>query len=473
MRKAALFLTPVILAGSFLFACEDDSSGGGPQTFNPDAGSFDASPPPPNVDGGTPDEDVTPLPPPAVTVNVTRGAGPAEGVLVIFHDPNGAVVSSARTNAAGQVISSGRAPAQVTVALGKPVAPRLLTYVAVEAGDVLNVTDDADDGETSENLGSYAVTLPGPQALASYYDVNVGPCTGDVQDPVEPVAVRLRAPCLRASNGVLARAVGEGGLEAFALKKGNAPPAKGTTASVVLTAWETPGTLTVNVTNAPGGSFGSVRSGVVLDGQYIQGYGSLYIEGSSLSAPVEIPKGADAHQFALFLSLDGNYGSQRGLIARVAGTATTAALDMAGVLPSITDASIDSTDVVRPTTSWTSDSLAATKGGAVFLDFHDESHGARTWEFVVPPGTTSVRAPALPADAADWAPVANDAGAGSEYDATPTVLFVDSSLIPDYRMFVREAGRFIPADARDQSFANVVLPADGTAKITMYEPARL
>lgn len=471
MRNIALCLGPLLAAG-LLFACEDDTSNGGGGTFDPDSGTY--QPPPTTTptneagtDSATPDAsdgsdaDAGPQP---LTVTVTRGNGPAVGVEVVFHDATGAVIGTATTDAAGKVVNTGPVPAQVSALLGGGSHRRIHTWTGVEDHDQLFVADSY-SAAGQDATGRYDVTLPGKFQAATRYRLLTGPCSGmaETQDAPEPVQLFLRLKCQRPQVSILARAFDDVASEtAFAFKKGNAPVVDGSTVPLTLANWAAPATTTLDAKNIP---------------QDWVGYGSLLeIEGglgffadenillaNNQPVTVDVANGfADAHQFTGALM---NGTRRTSITKRSSSTVTSTMLDFGSMLPEIPEVEIDTADVVRPTASWSpAASLSGTDGGGVLLQWVDDRPRDFVWTFAVAPGATSVKAPAMPIDAADWVP-----DAGSEF-GEPEVFFVEGDALSGYAQFRGEAGRIVPMDdVYDLNrIDQIVLPQDGTLRATSH-----
>ncbi|AKU96655.1 hypothetical protein AKJ09_03319 [Labilithrix luteola] len=469
MRNVALCLAPLVAAG-LLIACEDDGSTGGGGTFNPDSGTYQPPPtttPSPSdggADTGSPDGDVGPAP---LTVTVMRGNGPAANVEIVFHDAAGAVISTAKTDAAGKVVNTGPVPAQVSALLGGSSNRRIHTWTDVADHDQLFVNDTfSADGD--DVTGIYNVTLPGRFQSAVSYKLFAGPCLGAIESDTapQPYDLYVRLNCQRPQMSVLARAYDQGNNQyGFAFKKGIAPILDGTTVPVTLGNWAAGTKLDFSVTNTP--TDVSIHGNVleIADGLgFFAGENVLVANGQT--TPVEVAKGfADAHQFTGTLS---NWESRRSITKRVPSTTTAASLDFATVLPEISQVGVDGAEPLRPTVTWSAAGpLGGTDGGGVILWFTDARESMTTWTFTVSPGATSVKAPAMPADAADWLPRAGT-GTSSTFQE-PEVFFVESDVL-SYEQFRSQAGRFVPMDdVNDPNRADkIVLPQDGTLRTTQH-----
>lgn len=458
MRGLLLFALPLV-TGSILFACSDD--GGAATSPQPDAGEI-APPPQPDadvlveagVDAGAP-----------VTVQVL---GPnKEGVRVVFHDATGAVLETKLTDPDGQAKSTTTStPAMVTALLGRGGVLDLVTWTAVEPGDVLGAADEPADPAA---IGSLDVTFPGnlmggpPPAE---YQAALGSCVAGQASGATVLSLPILPACATAAPAVLGRAIdgNDAVLKYATAKPAASPPADGGAAAVTLGAWTDPVSVTLTGTNLPTG---------LVTAQWSDITGALLFthpadrELTSGQAVFEAPPVgfADAIQPSMIAELDAPAGARKTMTKRVAPT-TAVAFDFATALPTITGATLVATDPVRPEISWTSStSLATADGGVVRVGFFDDRAPSFRWSFVVPPGATSVKAPALPPEASDWSPRVGDAG--SSFDL-PEITFVEADAFASAATFRSAAAVLIPAAsaAPDTGFA---LSQDGAVRITYFQ----
>jgi hypothetical protein len=225
----------------------EDAAPSGSDATLPDAGT-DA----PEKDSAT--EDAGPQP---LTVHVLLGLAPESGVLVVFQDASGAVVSSATTDATGSVSQLVTAGSQVTVALGTTLAPRLVTIQAVEPGDVLTLVDTPPASTLAENVN---VTLPAPtwDASGATEYVYAAQCGTSAGSPVY-----VNPDCqLNGQFPLLAYAQASGGQElAYTYQTGNALLEDGGTDAITVTRpWATSSVVEQLTTSSlPAGITGDVQ----------------------------------------------------------------------------------------------------------------------------------------------------------------------------------------------------------------------
>ena len=438
------------------FGCEEDpsSSPGGFQL--PEGGSGfeipDSSTPPP--DSSTPDAPA----PSGVTVTVKQQGAPQKDVRVIFHDATGAVTGDFKSDATG-VVTQPVAPSMVTV-----LAPDVeagfapLTYLGVAEGDSLTVELGGDSPNGSPPLGEYSVTLGGGfDNVQSYWVQASRDCWSNSGPADDAFIIGVTAECVGAKGVVLATASQDGQPQAFSFAKNLAKPMGGSTVTVgPLPAFVAPGSLTVTAANVPPNAYFRASVAAVADGlPFDIGVSSELNAGSPVT--FRVPAGfADAHQ----ASVSGfSASSSVAIIKREPATVSSIAFDHASLLPGLTDANVVATDLKRPKLTWSSSApLNAVDGGVVALRWYAGS-ASMQWRFVVPPGTTEVTAPALPADLAIPPSVEADV-------QWSDIAFAEATFIADYKAFKSLA---IPAN-HDVSVLSrdAALPVDGTVRTVRF-----
>jgi hypothetical protein len=466
MRKLVFLLGPVVAAAT-VFACEGSSN---PAAVDiPAAGSFEAGPLPeagPTPDGAPADAADASLGT-SVTVNVLRGGAPAAGVLIVFHDAAGVVLETKATGADGKATSTpGATPGQATALLGGGTLRRILTWTAVELGDELFVEDVTD----ATTAGQYDVTLQGDfsDGGAASANASIGTCTENALG--SNVLIGLTPQCLRPTSSILARAVDANTqVIAYAFKKANPAPLDAGTATATVGPWLTPSKITITPVNLPMStpsvfaSLAEISDGLAFRNATGGGLGRLN------NATFDVAPGfADAYQAGLRMGAAAS-SSATLLVAKRGAPAANTDIDVATALPALATAALDGTDPARPQVSWTTvggASLASTDGGSIAIRWFDTRSDDRSWTFVVAPGATSVKAPAMPAAADAWLPhPAQDGGAASSF-AAPEVTFVESDLLAGYKALRRDVGRLVPLEFVVGRDAHAVLPAAGTLRAT-------
>ncbi len=470
MRRSLLALAPLVTT-ALLFACEDDGSSGGTGTFNPEAGSFEASIPTPNdADIPSPrpsDAAVEAAVPTFITVRVLSAGQPVPNVRVVFHDTAGAVLGSSLTAADGRATSAGlpQIPTQASALLGTGSNLSVITWVAVQPGDELVATDTR---VSRSDIRQYQVSFPSVTNAVSYYAATGG-C--DTTGSESPLTLSVSPECIRASTPILVRANGgRASILGFAFKKGNAPPGDAGALAVTTGAFAPALTATVDATSEPNEE-GDLEVGLT---EIAEEVGFSMGPFGSLDGPrsFSVPDGfADARQVAAFFRPYANFGSQLTMVRRDPPQAANV-LDFAQRLPKVTGAEVPTpADPRRFEITWTNEaSLAAADGGVVRVRFFGGMDANFSWSFVVPPGaatTGAVKAPAMPAEAEGWIP--QKADAGPTFFSPPEVMFVEASALPSYAAFRRIAGTLFPAEVYGRRELSAVLPQNGTLRATSFE----
>jgi len=223
MRRAlfaAIFPLPLLIAG----CVSDDNAApsgadsgpvaedAGPtldSTVESEASTPDAGPDATAADSAVPDAavDATPLP---VTLTVTNDEGPEQGVLVVFQDATGTVITTATTDATGRVTQQLAADSQVTAVLGTVVSPALVTIQGVQPGDALTAFDTAHLAFANTSVTIDALPDAAPPGTSGY-QAYVGNCpqngSGFTAPPTTfggiawPCVAAGKAPLLVASIG--------------------------------------------------------------------------------------------------------------------------------------------------------------------------------------------------------------------------------------------------------------------------------
>lgn len=441
----------------FVYACEDDSGSGATGTFDAGTGTFEAGTNPPNPDAAPPNEAGGK----GLVVNVKSMGAAVANVAVLFHDATGAVTSQAKTDATG-VTSAETAPAMATIAVPRPDGSgALLTYLGLVEGDVLNVEVAPTLVGEPPQVGTFSVTFTNAAPNATLHEVQVnGRCFGSTgPTPTQPIVVSLSQACLKQPNNVLlATAFDDGDVPLqFTFKRGEPSPAMNANRDVLLPIWAAPATIAVTATNtgpeaAISGEVTQISDGApVVVGQ--NPTGDFLGAGASF-------RYANGFAEALQVKVRSELDSSTQLVLRRAAPSDKATVDFATALPRLTG--LTATGATRPDVTVTSaGSLASSDGGFVSLRWSKLTGGENfidfSWSFVLPPATTSFKAPALPAELAALAPPAESAsGAG----------FFESDAVQGYAQL---KAAIVPVSGIPPYFdERGVLPTNGTTRITLH-----
>jgi hypothetical protein len=431
LRTSALLAT---LSSAALIACFSSTNNDlppGNEATHPDAstiadaaGPEGSSPAPPGPDATVPDEagmapfdagialDAVAVSPP-VTVLVEARGRPESGKIVVFSDATGAVIVTDVTNAQGLVVDEVPANSQATVVLGSPDTPNLVTVTGVQPGDQLTAIDTLLD-RLQQSFPVVDVTLPplpGNLGTVEDYEVQVGDCAtfGDGNTGELELASICIGP--HATIPLLARAQGPNSDLAFLFQNGNTLAVDG-------------GVTTLSPTSAWGTTMGTEK--VTIDGVSIDPSVALSYSEIASGVPFDIidyqPAATetgyestfDTHPgYPDFVQTEVRTASGDNTVTMVIAAAsrdaaTTTASPSASVSfqasdlpPTISDATLDTTDPLRPAVSWTPSApftaAIATFASIAWLDQTDAGDQVSgTWTVVVPAGQTTVQLPALP-----------------------------------------------------------------------------
>jgi hypothetical protein len=486
IRHAALCAPP--LFALFVLGCAgDDTNPPAPDSGSSgvqDGSATDATVSPPQIDGGGGDgaSSVAADGGSPVTVAVVDSNGsPEANVTVVFGDATGAVLGVGVTDATGAVSGLVSAGGEVTVLLGTTSTPTLVTTFGVEPGDQLSAIDVS--GSQASFIETISVTAlpasPPDDDAGITFLLNAGTCGATGASP--PLAFEVYAsppPCVVAGAFPLLLVDQDlaGNPLAFAFQKSNAALADAGALSLSMAgaAWATPTQESLVVSNAPSGFeppnyvFTEVAGGVpstappsALDGGVAFSVHPGYADFVQTEVNVQLgmPPGDDGGVSAYVFAA----------MAQRSATAPSAlALDMSQIPPFLEVASLDSSNAARPVVSWTGAAPLANADGVLAV----VSWSGGSWTFVVPPGQSSARAPALPTSSSAWAP-----GPGASFGPV-VVSIVQATFWSDYAAF-----RAAPAALVTQSLIDLngcvgtngscvpPLPADGTFSMSAYVAA--
>jgi hypothetical protein len=444
----------LLIAATFplvMFACEEDLPVSLAPTPSLDGSVLDAAHP--VIEASTPDASVpdTFTPPAPVTVRVTTRSGPKAGVRVVFHDGSGAVLETKLTGNDGTAISAGAIPAMASVLLGDTATKHIVTWTDIESGDVLQ----ARDYEAADQLGAYLITPPSASDGALSYRYTAGACSTAKGDS-QPATLPISPDCVGAQGAVLAQASTGSGSSVYGFKKGNALPVDGGTVNVATSAWAAPSSVDVTVANLPPDTF--VQKEFL---QIADGVGFLTLPSTENTFPAATGF-ADGYQATAHWEAGSSF---QVISKRVAPTASIT-LDASQALPLITSSAVAEGNSLRPVFSWTSTSTSSADGGVVHVDYRGTADATYRWSFVVKPGSLSVTAPALPAEAAAFMPEIVDGGS-SPY-SPPEVYFFESDLLPNYAALRKMPALLERYGQRPISELLPPLPQIGNARVTFY-----
>lgn len=471
MRRILLCIPPALAFVALQASCEDTNGGSGDGgQFVFDSGPFTPPPPPPGTPPPPPTDSGVDAGPQLVTVLVTApGKQPKAGIEVVAHDATGAVLTTQTTDAMGKAIFFP-APAMVSAMLGSPTGiggHQIITWMGVEPGDVL-ATGDVE--LFAAQVGQYAVDQTGALDGGTSYTAQLGSCSG-FYGGAFPITLPVTADCLRATNSILLSGVDTTlSTIGYAFKRdAGAPLADGGSTPVTMGAWAAPGSTKVIAPSLDlGNGYASVQLWEIADGNgYPNPSGQTTTDsGTDFLTPTGF---SDALQADVRYHPNTAQFSTQSISKRAAASATVT-VDFASPLPLVTGATEDNSNAQHPkVTITTASSLASADGGVIMASWRGPgAEFSDQWLFVVPPSTTSVTAPSMPADATAWLP---NADAAATIYNEPKILFAESDLIPSYKEFRAGVALLLPYSSGfvgSTPETRVVLPAAGTLRTTTY-----
>jgi hypothetical protein len=413
----------------------------------------------------------------AVFVHVLGSGGPESGKTIVFQDTSGLVIATATTDAQGAASQGVPAGSQVTAILGTANAPEFVTFEGVAPGDVLTAIDGVLHAQSSVETFLPATE---PPAGATSFLITSGPCSTYADGNQNNLT--LFPNCIGSAGQfpVLVLAQGATGTVAYDYVKDNTFPLDGGFPEVTLPgAWSTAiGQETITANNPANGANVILGYSEVADGVMTPQSSSLLPgDGGTLSANFDIHLG---YPDSVQAEID-SYAptSDNPAVTIVSAAATSAAppsqtthgdaFDAQTLLPTIANATVDSTDLVRPTVQWTMAApLSANAAvGAIaslgWLEVKDGSTDASgTWIVVSPAGAQQARVPALPPGVAS----------GPDSDAVwiqgPSVVIAGGDPFPDYKTF-RATG--LALGTQIQPNTSPFIPpfaVPGTVRATVY-----
>ena len=330
--------------------------------------------------------------------------GPVAGRDVVFHAPDGSVVTHVQTGADGVAAAEVSPGGMVTVVYTESSTVRALTVMDVQPGDVIEVGWGWRLGR-SVLLGEASVTAPGAFAGAAVYVLQI-PCaavyTGSL---AAPIAMDVTSSCVDANGRLQLLAVVYDGSflpKAFSFVRDIDFGAH--TAAVTLPPWRTDWQdVAVELRNPPA-SASDVSASLTLrpSTSSLSGDGvSRSWTGGALSFPLRLPRGfADAVSYEVNVwSIPGRPGerSRQGVFGTwpATGIPPTLSVDAAAdLLPRLHTPLLDATDLARPRVTW---SATGDIAGATALRVEIAWGRASTWAIVAPAGTAlPLTVPALP-----------------------------------------------------------------------------
>jgi hypothetical protein len=436
----------------------------------PDAPNGDASPPDASkIDAG-----------PAVTMKVTLAGAAEPGVLVVFQDDQGAVLSSGTTDPTGAFASAVPSGSQVTVVFNRGKRLEVQTVTALEPGDVLTAVDP---GVLTSVLLEVTSLPANPPAAATELSVIAGSqCGGHIpvtDASAENVVFSLDPDCSPVNQvSLLALAVdGDDDQLAYTFEDRILTTGAGTSGIPVSISrpWSPVSTMTLT-TPATTLALGTLAyeessAGTIAVSSAAPALGSAATDADagiySFPAPTH-PGYPDAVQIEgsvyaatstpTFLSVQ----ARATRIAPPSGGGTMA-IDLTSLLPPISSASVQ-TETGSPVVAWTTAApLTDADVVAAWVTGTSSDGTAMTWTVFGPAAATSFSLPALPAGTAQFTPSSS---------APPTVYALDASFFTGYADVKTSFASLVPGNGLTDSgpLVGVIpfLPSLGSARLTSF-----
>jgi hypothetical protein len=388
-----------------------------PDAAPPDAPLPDAAPPDAPVRDAAPDAaipdaaapDAVPTGPVQVTVLAGDGTG-LQGALVVFHRLAGAS-EVLTTPASGTVTASLEEGAMITVARELGSERALMTFVGARPGDALTARAGG-QRRTSELVGVLSISPPGANEDAARYVTSSCSPNDDLGIQTNPMSFEAEGPysyavhrhCLEGDGHRVVAAALDAGDGPIAFSAGETSVTGGP-AELSLGDWTEPSTSMISFANTPAAAQIELLSALLVSGRSHVRVLRATHGGAGPLGPFVAPVPADSASYELVSLVNAMNILPGGAIqfrtARFSSAVAPAIAhnlaELPGAMESVTVEN-DTTLAVR----WTSSApLTGLSGGRVRLEWDG---GARSWDFIIPPGEGELRAPTLPDELSGWAP---------------------------------------------------------------------
>ncbi len=176
-------------------------------------------------DNAAPIEDLPPPPgsndpqPGPVTVTFNDGGSPLEGMMVIFHNPDGTVIDDVTTDANGQATATIPPNAMISLLMvPQPVLPigggqysNLYTLMGIQPNDTYTFDVNPQGGAQHPSYQNIDVNLPGSFEGATYYYVYNGCTNTGSSDSAAEFIMYMSHDCLNGSGKFAVLAIAQDG----------------------------------------------------------------------------------------------------------------------------------------------------------------------------------------------------------------------------------------------------------------------
>lgn len=343
------------------------------------------------------------------TVRVVNYGEPIADVTVVFHSEDGEVLGTATTDKDGKA-SYDIGDGGMATAIMSHVDLGLVTLTGIKPGDDVVIGDGNKPQAEPAEVGKASVKLPGDFAGAAGYKIDIG-CNADGEISATEAAVELAIlePCLTTGKkiNVFAVAMDEYGPIAYSAAKDVALAAAGQLTNVTLPDWSTTWQeVPFTVTSVPQSAMVLLFPGLTIDGAGMAMPDAMAMAAAgTANASVTLPQGwTGAFGYMAMVPMGEKEMSMR--IDNLADVPASLALDYANdFIPSPGKPNVDATDPARPKISWNASTVGdGTMAGIGWAPQGDPPMPTKYWVILMPPGTSSVQLPALPAELAGEAP---------------------------------------------------------------------
>lgn len=391
----------LVLGLGLVSACGDSASGQPPtDEASVDGGELDVAPDQstPPLEGG---RDSAGL---GIRIKVDHFGEPQRNLRVIFHDAAGDVIGEYLTDEEG-VVAKSAAPSMVSVVFAAPFDQAILTYVGVADGDQLVVTKSF-QGTSDGPFGKFNVALGSAFQDGTRYWFHAGSCSGTTalvaaNDLPAPVEIELFPSCIGKSGGfVVVYAESASGV-GVSVSKGIAKPAVGTTTEVMMPAFVAASQITLPVLTPPSLTSNGLDVLLEHDGVTFRSgpsSGALATQLVVAVPPAPFTELIDARLF----EARGTAAPGTALLREVrrretVPTSAVVAMDFGATFGRPSPLPVTDGATKRPQFAWSTTPPTSGEDGTVLTTtFRQGSGSLWQWSFVLPPGRTSMRAPALP-----------------------------------------------------------------------------
>lgn len=376
-----LVMTMAVACGSSPGGMPPDASGGGI-----DAPRGDAS-----TDGASPDAAVG-----SITVKVTEGGAPAPDVYVAWHGSDGAALGEGTTSASGEYAFANAPPGTaITIGFTRNTTRTIQTFTNVPVGSTI-VVEKPVIGASPTTVGQMASTFPGAVANATTYSAANGCLSTTSSNGTGTINLNTFTSCVNAANQGQLYAVARNGTGPIAWSFVDNITVNGTT-NVTLPAWSTTfDALNVQYVNAPSGADLRISCSASTGEVNISADGCTFASttaGMTYTCSDDVPSGITESAGCSA----GLYSFEQTCSERDTPPYATFNFDFAQLPARITGYTLDTTNVERPTATFTLAAGGAPADAVTWRYLAQGNGNFYSWTVYAPGDTTgTLQIPALP-----------------------------------------------------------------------------